>query len=65
MNKTLHRTFSPASQNVPGKGTHIEKKMIGPVNNDLRGFWKEAGSDLLQPRPEAIDSLLAKISRLN
>ncbi|XZF14469.1 hypothetical protein ACTHGU_22020 [Chitinophagaceae bacterium MMS25-I14] len=65
MNKTLHRTFSPSSQSIAGKGSHTEKKMLGAVSNDLRGFWKEAADDLLQPRPEAVASLLEKISRLN
>lgn len=30
---------------------------------DMKGAWREAASDLLQPRPEAVTQLLKKVLR--
>jgi hypothetical protein len=62
MNKTVHAKFIGKKHKSPKvmTGSEVATDDILQLLQEMKGFLKEAASDLLQPRPEAIAQLLQK-----
>ena len=63
MNKTVHAKFTGKKHKSQRTmtGTDVATEDILQLLQEMKGFLKEAASDLLQPRPEAIAQLLQKV----
>ncbi|RYD56273.1 MAG: hypothetical protein EOP56_13145 [Sphingobacteriales bacterium] len=62
MNKTLRKKLIVSKEQIPAR---MEKEnsseQLMELMQDMKGVWREAATDLLQPRPEAVAQLLKKV----
>jgi hypothetical protein len=60
MKRTLLKEITPDTK----KSAVMERPESDELTDlvqDMKGAWKEAANDLLQPRPEAVAQLLKKV----
>jgi hypothetical protein len=63
MGKTLLQSFtgnSEAQENTATVGVK-ENKMLAELMQEMKGHLQDAAKDLMQPRQEAVESLLKKV----
>jgi len=68
MNKTLHRTFNPRKienikKTTSGKDFNDNNQTLADLVAEMSGVMKEVATDLLQPRPEALENLFRKLKQ--
>ena len=64
MGKTLLQSFTGHSEEQENTATVTgdnENKMLAELMREMKGNLQDAAKDLLQPRQEAVDSLLKKV----
>ena len=64
MGKTLLQSFignSEAQENTATVTSVNEKKMLADLMQEMKGHLQDAAKDLMQPRQEAVESLLNKV----
>ena len=66
MNKTLLRTFNPrkienVEKSASGMATYDNNQTLADLMEEMKGVMKEVATDLLQPRPEALENLFRKV----
>jgi len=66
MPKTLLAFNDPQlRKKSPPVSAAMECRVLGNLQRDMRMSLREASSDLLQPRPEAVEKLLRRAAGLN
>ena len=68
MNKTLLRTFNPRKiENIKntasGKDVNDNNQTLANLVAEMNGVLKEVATDLLPPRPEALENLFRKLKQ--
>ena len=64
MGKTLLQSFTGNSEGQENTATVTgvnEKEMLAELMREMKGNLQDAAKDLLQPRQEAVESLLRKV----
>jgi hypothetical protein len=61
MKRTLLNDTTPNTKKADVMEREPESEQLIDLMQEMKGTWKEAADDLLQPRPEAVAQLLKKV----